>query len=104
DHIGRLQLAGDTDRQAFMGELVEHVEHPMLASVMGTVLDKVVGPDMIALLRRSRMHDPSASQSLPRLGCLGGTFSPSRRQIRSTRLSLIIQPACRRSSATLRSP
>src|SRR5262245_8481341 len=39
------------------------------------------------------MHDPSASQSLPRFGCLGGNFSPSRRQIRSTRLSLIIQPA-----------
>src|SRR5512132_2952630 len=35
------------------------------------------------------MHDPSASQSLPRLGCLWGTFSPSRCQIRSTRLSLI---------------
>src|SRR5437773_11374684 len=46
------------------------------------------------------MHDPSASQSLPRLGCLWGTFSPSRCQIRSTRLSLIIQPAWRRSSAT----
>jgi hypothetical protein len=40
------------------------------------------------------MHDPSDSQSLPRLGCLWGTFSPSRCQIRSTRLSLIIQPAC----------
>ena len=51
DHIDRLKLAGDTDRQAFMGELVEHVEHPILASVMGAVLDKVVGPDMIALLR-----------------------------------------------------
>src|SRR5262245_64824509 len=38
------------------------------------------------------MHDPSASQSLPRLGCLGGTFSLSRRQMRSTRLSVIIQP------------
>jgi hypothetical protein len=34
-----------------MGELVEHVEHPILASVMGAVLDEVVGPDMIALLR-----------------------------------------------------
>ena len=32
---------------------------------------------------RSRMHDPSASQSLPRLGCLWGTFSPSRCQIRA---------------------
>jgi hypothetical protein len=28
------------------------------------------------------MQDPSASQSLPRLGCLWGTFSPSRCQIR----------------------
>jgi hypothetical protein len=47
---------------------------------------------MVAVLRgRSRMHDPSASQSLPRLGCLLGTLSPSRRQIRSTRLSLIAQ-------------
>jgi hypothetical protein len=29
DHIDRLELAGDTDRQAFMAELVEHVEHPI---------------------------------------------------------------------------
>jgi hypothetical protein len=48
DHIDRLELTGDTDRQAFMGELVEHVEHPILASVVGAVFDKVVGPDMIA--------------------------------------------------------
>ena len=51
DHIDRLELAGDMDRQAFMGELVEHVEHPILASIVGAVLDKVIGPDMIALLR-----------------------------------------------------
>jgi hypothetical protein len=51
DHIDRLELAGDTDRQAFMGELVEHVEHAVLASVVGAVLDKVVGPDMVAVLR-----------------------------------------------------
>src|SRR5215813_12816896 len=51
DPIDGLELAGDTDRQAFMGELVEHVEHPIFASVMGAVLDEVVGPDMIVLLR-----------------------------------------------------
>jgi len=51
DHVDRLELTGDTDRQAFMGELVEHVEHSILASVMGAVVDEVVGPDMIALLR-----------------------------------------------------
>jgi hypothetical protein len=32
---------------------------------------------------RSRMQDPSANQSLPRLGCLWGTFSPSRCTLRS---------------------
>ena len=33
------------------------------------------------------MQDPSASQSRPRLGCLAGTLSPSRRQIRSIGVS-----------------
>src|SRR6476646_2779374 len=41
---------------------------------------------------RSRMHDPSFSHRRARLGCRAGTFSPSRRQIRSTRLSLTSQP------------
>ena len=44
-----------------------HVEHPISASIMGAVLDKVVGPDVIAVCSgRSRIHDPSASQSLLR--------------------------------------
>ena len=51
DHIDRLELAGDTDRQRFVGELVEHVEHPVLATIVGAILDEVIGPDMIALLR-----------------------------------------------------
>src|SRR6516225_12394927 len=100
DHIDRLELAGDTDRQAFMAELVEYVEHPVLATIVGAILDEVIGPHMIALLRPQQ--DPLVSQSLPRLGCLCGTFSPSRCQIRSTRLSLIVQPAWRSSSAILR--
>jgi hypothetical protein len=42
---------------------------------------------------RSRTHDPSLSHSLPLGFCLFGTFSPSRRQIRSTRSFLTFQPA-----------
>jgi hypothetical protein len=38
----------------------------------------------------------------PRLGCLAGTFSPSRRQILSTRLSLTSQPAIFSSALILR--
>jgi hypothetical protein len=34
-----------------MAEFVEYVEHPIPASIVGAVLDKVVGPDMIAVLR-----------------------------------------------------
>jgi hypothetical protein len=33
---------------------------------------------------RRRTREPSASHSRPRLGCFCGTFSPSRRQMRST--------------------
>ena len=50
DHIDRLELAGDTDRQTFVAELVEHVEHSVLATIVGAILDEVIGPDMIALL------------------------------------------------------
>ena len=49
DHIDRLELAGNTDRQAFMGELVEHVEHPILASIVGAVLDKVLSRSWLEL-------------------------------------------------------
>src|SRR5258706_7035550 len=87
DHIDRLELAGDTDRQAFMGELVEHVEHPILASVMGAVLDKVV----VAVLRPQSDARSDRQPKPAALGLLRWAFSPSRRQIRSTRLSLIIQ-------------
>jgi hypothetical protein len=34
-----------------VGELVEHVEHPVPATIVGAILDEVIGPDMIALLR-----------------------------------------------------
>jgi hypothetical protein len=51
DDIDCFELAGDTDRQAFVGKLVNDIEHPISASVVGAVLDKVVGPDVIAVLR-----------------------------------------------------
>jgi hypothetical protein len=34
------ELAGDTDRQAFMSELVEHVEHPLSGKSMPSWLPK----------------------------------------------------------------
>src|SRR5262249_44692435 len=45
------ELAGDTDRQAFAGKFVNDIDHPIWAPIVGAVLDKVVGPDVIAVLR-----------------------------------------------------
>ena len=50
DHVRGLELAGDPDRQALVGELVDHVQHPVLAAVMGAILDEVVGPDVVRAL------------------------------------------------------
>ena len=47
DHVEGLQLAGYTDRQALASELIDHVQHPVLATVMRTVLDKVIRPDVV---------------------------------------------------------
>jgi hypothetical protein len=76
DYIDCFELAGDTDRQAFVGELVEHVEHPILASIVGAVLDEVVGPDMIAVLR-PQPDARSVGQPEPAaLGLLLGDLQP----------------------------
>lgn len=54
--------------------------------------------------KRINLTDPASrwtAASRPRFGCFCGTFSPSRRQIRSTRLALTSQPSLR-SSAVIR--
>lgn len=51
DHVDGLQLAIDEHCQAFMGELVDDIEHAELAAVMSAVLDEVAGPDVIGPLR-----------------------------------------------------
>ncbi len=48
-----------------------------------------------------RMQEPSFSHSRPRFDCFAGTFKPSRRQMRSTRLWLTHQPSAR-SNAVIR--
>src|SRR5262245_27264684 len=51
DDTDCFELASDTDRQAFVGKLVNDIEHPISASIVGAVLDKVVGSDVIACVR-----------------------------------------------------
>lgn len=68
-----------TDGQAFP---IDQGHQAELATVTGLSLDKIVAPDMIAVLRPQPDAGPSFSQSRPRGFCFLGTFSPSRRQIR----------------------
>src|SRR5438552_9349966 len=49
DH-GRLHAARYPNGQALVGELVDDVEHTELPSIMGALLDKVVGPHVVRAL------------------------------------------------------
>jgi hypothetical protein len=60
---------------------------------MGVIGDEIIGPDVVRPARMQRTHEPSFSHSPQCLGCLPGTFNPSWRQIRSTRLWFTRQPS-----------
>jgi hypothetical protein len=49
EDVDRVELAADPDRQARAGEFIEDNKHAVFPSVMGTVLDEVVGPDMVGV-------------------------------------------------------
>lgn len=46
-----IELAGNPDRHAFAGELVDHVEHKVFTPVVGVILDEVVEPTVFGMLR-----------------------------------------------------
>src|SRR5215475_7356787 len=76
DDIDCFELAGDTDRQAFVGKLVDDIEHPISTSIVGAVLDKVAAPDVIAVLR-AQPDARSVSQPQPAsFGLLIGDLQP----------------------------
>jgi hypothetical protein len=74
DHVDRLELPADTDRQAFMGELVHHVEHPLFAAIMDAVLDEVVAPDVIGVLGAEANTRPVRQPESPSFWLFGGHF------------------------------
>ena len=51
DHVDRVQLSVHPDRQAFTRELVDDVEHAILPPLVSAILDEVVGPDVVRILR-----------------------------------------------------
>lgn len=51
DDVSRIEFAVNADRQAFPGELIDDVEHAELPAIVRPVLDEVIGPDMVGMLR-----------------------------------------------------
>jgi UvrD/REP helicase N-terminal domain len=51
DDIMRIQSPRHPDRQRLPGEFVDDIQHAQLAAVMRTILDEIVGPDMVWPLR-----------------------------------------------------
>ena len=84
------------DCQALSGVLVDDGQQPHRPTVPGPDVDEVIGPQMVSPLGLSLTHDTSFSHSRPLLGCRAGTLSPSRRQLRSTRLWFTTHPLRRR--------
>ena len=86
EDLRRAEPALDPDRQRRPRELVDH------ARAIRSFPPSWVRSPTKSWARtwsgrsgRSRTQDPSPSRSRPRFGCLLGTLSPSRRQMRSTR-------------------
>jgi hypothetical protein len=76
DHIDGLQLAIDANGQAFMGELVDDVEHPVFPPVMGSIVDEVVGPDVVLVLRPQAEAGAIRQPQTAPFGLLVGDFQP----------------------------
>ena len=49
DDIDRIQLPSHSDGQVLAGELVDDAQQAELAPIIGAVLHKVIGPDMVGM-------------------------------------------------------
>ena len=85
-NVPRALLPGHLDRQTLAGELVDHRQDFRGLPSRVRSNTKSYAHTWLPYAGLSLRQAPSLSHSRPRLGCLAGTFSPSRRQIRSTRL------------------
>ena len=71
-----LQPPGNDDRQTAARELVEHDQHAEGATVVGAVLDEVVGPDVVRPLRPETHARPVVEPETAPLRLLHWYFQP----------------------------
>lgn len=71
-----LEPAINPDGQALPGKLVDHVEHAELSAIVGSVLDEVVGPNMVGMLRPQPDTGSVVKPESPALGLLLWNLEP----------------------------
>ena len=101
DDLGARPAPLGPHQQTLASVLVNQVEDAHTTTIVRSRTYEVVAPH-VARMRRPQPHTRAIVEPQAPLGfCLFGTFSPSRRQMRSTRSLLTFQPA-RTSSAVIR--
>ena len=76
DDIRAVEPAIDPDRQTFVCELVDDIEHSILPSLMGAVLHEIVRPDMVGPLGTQAHARAVIEPKAAPLGLLGWNFQP----------------------------
>ena len=75
-HIVRVQLAPDDDGQAPSGELVDHRQHTERLSVMRSIHDEVIGPDVVGPSGLETYAGPIIEPQPPAFGLFLGNLQP----------------------------
>ena len=94
--------ARNQQRHTFPARFIDDRKDSELATIMGATLDEVVSPDMTRIFRTQPDARAIIEPWPASLWLLFGTFSPSRRQMRSTRFRFTYQPADRNNAVTRR--
>jgi hypothetical protein len=102
DDVNRFEPAGYPNGQALVGELVDDVEQADFASVMGALLEEIIGPDMVGALGPQPDARSVTQPQAAALGLSGGDFQPLASPDPFDPFVVTSHPAWRSSSAILR--
>lgn len=76
DDIRAVEPAVDPDRQTFVGELVDEIEHAVFLPLMGAILHEVIRPDMVGILSAQAYARAIIEPEAAPFGLLGWDFQP----------------------------
>src|ERR671912_2609987 len=76
EYVHGLEPPAHLDGETRMRELVDDVQHPVLPSVMGAILHKVIAPDVVRLFGSQPDTGSVVEPQTPSLGLFGRHFQP----------------------------